>query len=125
MPRDWSAPLGDLDPLPDGAADELRVHFRTQPETGEALQNEFTEAEAAAFLGMTAEALAKRRRAGTGPEWFSVRAKREATLREAGFIRPRPGVPSNNDGSAQTGGGRRADLGDLRYRREALEAWRG
>lgn len=126
MPRDWSVPLGDLDPLSDSAADELRAAFRPQPEPGEALQTHFTEAEAAAFLGLSPETLARNRRAGTGPEAYSRNALQTARFAALGWLRgvDPESVPADPYEAAKwTSGGRRVDHGDLRYRREALEAW--
>ncbi len=129
MPRDWSGPkfyLGSEDPLPDSAADELRAVMPSPAEPSDTQPTELTEAEAAAFLGMSPETLARHRRAGTGPEYFSRRAKRDAAFAAAGWLRgvDPASVPADPYEAARwAGGGRRVDLGGLRYRREALELW--
>lgn len=79
------------------------------PPQANTAQHEFTEKEAAAFLGLSLKALASRRRAGKGPECYSISKKRAAIW---------AGADDLNEAARWTGG--KVTPGDLRYSREAL-----
>lgn len=97
--------------------DELLAIMKPQP--ARPPQQEFTEDEAAVFLGISKATLSKLRRAGRGPECYSRAAYSKAIL---GAYRRGGGTVSETpmEDAVWTGG--KAVKDDLRYRRETLEA---
>lgn len=102
--------MDELNWTPEGAAAELAAMM--PPPKGPSEQREFTESEAAAFLGISPTTLASRRRAGKAPACYSKAAWRRAML----------AVAERPEEDARWTGGTPA-RGDLRYSRAALQEW--